>query len=102
VSVLFRTGAIFVVALKRLFAERRLALLTVAGLTVAVGITLSVPLYADARIYGEHGVPVVMYGAGPRTIAEANAKKPDENLLLDDLRRATQVVAAAVHDLLRG
>ena len=50
-SVLFRTGAIFVVALKRLFAERRLALLTVAGLTVAVAITLSVPLYADA-VYG--------------------------------------------------
>jgi hypothetical protein len=39
------------VALKRLFAERRLALLTVAGLTVAVAITLSVPLYADA-VYG--------------------------------------------------
>jgi acetylornithine deacetylase/succinyl-diaminopimelate desuccinylase-like protein len=63
---------------------------------------IGVPLYADARIYGEHGVPVVMYGAGPRTLAEANAKKPDENLLLEDLRRATQVVAAAVHDLLRG
>jgi acetylornithine deacetylase/succinyl-diaminopimelate desuccinylase-like protein len=63
---------------------------------------IGVPLYADARIYGEHGVPVVMYGAGPRTIAEANAKKPDENLLLEDLRRATQVVAAAVRDLLCG
>ena len=49
-NVLFRTGAIFVVALKRLFAERRLALLTVAGLTVAVAIALSVPLYADARL----------------------------------------------------
>ena len=34
------------------------------------------------------------------TIAESNAKRPDENLLLDDLRRATQVVASAVHDLL--
>ena len=60
------------------------------------------PLYADARLYGEHGVPMVMYGAGPRTIAEANAKRADENLLLDDLRRATQVVAAAVFDLLSG
>ena len=58
------------------------------------------PLYADARLYGEHGIPVVMYGAGPRTIAESNAKRPDENLLLEDLRRATQVVACAVHDLL--
>ena len=61
---------------------------------------LGVPLYADARLYGEHGVPIVMYGAGPRTIAESNAKQPDENLLLEDLRRATKVVAATVHDLL--
>jgi acetylornithine deacetylase/succinyl-diaminopimelate desuccinylase-like protein len=61
---------------------------------------IGVPLYADARIYGEHGVPVVMYGAGPRTLAEANAKKPDENLLLDDLRRATKVVAATLAELL--
>ena len=59
------------------------------------------PLYADARLYGEHGVPIVMYGAGPRTIAESNAKRPDENLLLEDLRRATQVVACTVCDLLR-
>jgi len=62
---------------------------------------VGVPLYSDARLYGEHGMPVVMYGAGPRTIAEANAKRPDENLLLEDLRRATQVVAATVHDVLR-
>ena len=61
---------------------------------------VGVPLYADARLYGEHGIPIVMYGAGPRTIAESNAKRPDENLLLSDLRRATKVVAGAVHDLL--
>jgi len=59
-----------------------------------------VPLYADARLYGEHGVPIVMYGAGPRSIAESNAKRPDENLALEDLRRATQVVASSVYDLL--
>ena len=63
---------------------------------------VGVPLYSDARLYGEHGVPIVMYGAGPRTLAESNAKSPDENLLLDDLRRATQVVACTVHDLLTG
>jgi succinyl-diaminopimelate desuccinylase len=62
---------------------------------------VGVPLYADARLYGEHGVPIVMYGAGPRTIAESNAKRPDENLLLEDLRRATHVVACTVHDLLQ-
>src|SRR6266576_178727 len=61
---------------------------------------VGVPLYSDARLYGEHGVPIVMYGAGPRTIAESNAKGPDENLLLEDLRRATHVVACTVHDLL--
>ena len=62
---------------------------------------VGMPLYADARLYGEHGVPIVMYGAGPRTIAESNAKRPDENLLLEDLRRATQVIAGTVCDLLK-
>ena len=62
---------------------------------------VGVPLYADARLYGEHGVPIVMYGAGPRTISESNAKRPDENLLLEELRRATHVVASSVHDLLQ-
>jgi len=62
---------------------------------------VGVPLYADARLYGEHGVPIVMYGAGPRTLEESNAKRPDENLLLEDLRRATHVVASTVHDLLQ-
>ena len=58
------------------------------------------PLYTDARLYCEAGVPIVLYGAGPRTILEANAKRADENLLLDDLRRATKVVACALGDLL--
>jgi hypothetical protein len=40
---------------------------------------VGVPLYADARLYAEHGVPIIMYGAGPKTIAES-AKRPDENL----------------------
>jgi acetylornithine deacetylase/succinyl-diaminopimelate desuccinylase family protein len=63
---------------------------------------VGVPLYADARLYGERGIPIVMYGAGPRTILEANAKRPDENLKLDDMRRATKVVASALADLLSG
>jgi acetylornithine deacetylase/succinyl-diaminopimelate desuccinylase family protein len=58
------------------------------------------PLYTDARLYGEAGIPIVLYGAGPRSIIEANAKRADENLLLEDLRRATIVVAGALHDLL--
>lgn len=59
-----------------------------------------VPLYTDARLYAEAGVPIALFGAGPRTILESNAKRADENLLLEDLRRATKVVAGAVAQLL--
>lgn len=58
------------------------------------------PLYADARLYGEQGIPAVLYGAGPRTVPESNAKKADERLLLEDLRKATKVVAATLLDFL--
>jgi succinyl-diaminopimelate desuccinylase len=58
------------------------------------------PLYTDARLYGEAGIPIVLYGAGPRSILEANAKRSDENLRLEDLRRATIVIAGALSDLL--
>ena len=59
------------------------------------------PLYTDVRIYGEHGVPGVIYGAGPRTVRESNAKRADENLVLEDLRRATKVIARTLFDLLQ-
>ncbi len=59
-----------------------------------------VPLYTDARLYAEAGTPVALFGAGPRTILEANAKRADENLLLEDLRRATKVIAATLGELL--
>jgi succinyl-diaminopimelate desuccinylase len=58
------------------------------------------PLYADARLYGEQGIPAVLYGAGPRTVPESNAKKADERLALDDLRKATKVVALTLLDFL--
>ena len=61
---------------------------------------VGMPLYTDARLYGEHGCPIVLYGAGPRTVLESNAKRADENLVLEDLRKATHVVAAALADLL--
>ncbi|APV50220.1 peptidase M20 [Betaproteobacteria bacterium GR16-43] len=63
---------------------------------------VGVPLYTDARLYGEAGIPIVLYGAGPRTILEANAKRADENLVLEDLRKATKVVAGALAVLLAG
>jgi acetylornithine deacetylase/succinyl-diaminopimelate desuccinylase-like protein len=59
-----------------------------------------VPIYTDARHYAERGIPTVLYGAGPRTILEANAHNADENLRLNDLRAATKIVALAVGDLL--
>ena len=62
--------------------------------------TSGTPLYTDVRLYGAHGVAAVIYGAGPRTVLESNAKRADEHLVLEDLRRATQVVARTLADLL--
>ncbi len=64
--------------------------------------TTGVPLYTDARHYAEAGVPIVLYGAGPRTLLEANAHRADERLKLDDLFKATRVVALALAELLGG
>ncbi|MFM7332673.1 MAG: M20 family metallopeptidase [Brachymonas sp.] len=61
---------------------------------------LGTPLYTDVRIYGQHGIPGVIYGAGPRTVLESNAKRADERLNLEDLRHATQVIARSLHQLL--
>ena len=58
------------------------------------------PLYTDARLFSERGIPAVIYGAGPRTVLESNAKRADEHIRLDDLRRATKVVARTLADLL--
>ena len=59
------------------------------------------PLYTDVRLYAEHGIPGVIYGAGPRTVRESNAKRADEHLVLDDLKRATKVIARTLFDLLQ-
>ncbi len=58
------------------------------------------PLYTDVRLYGAYGVPAVIYGAGPRTVLQSNAKRADEHLELDDLKRATKVIARTLFDLL--
>ncbi len=60
-----------------------------------------VPLYTDARHYAEAGVPIVLYGAGPRTIEEANAHRADERLPLSDLYKATEVIALTLAELLQ-
>ena len=61
---------------------------------------MGTPLYTDVRLYAEAGIPGVIYGAGPRTVLESNAKRADEHLDLADLRRATKVIARVLKDLL--
>jgi len=63
-------------------------------------VTGGVPIYTDARLYTTAGIPAVLYGAGPRTLAEANGHRADEKLRLTDLHRATEMVALALADLL--
>ena len=58
------------------------------------------PLYTDARHYSAAGIPTVLYGAGPRSMLEANAHRADERILLEDVHRATEIVAGALRDLL--
>ena len=62
---------------------------------------MGTPLYTDVRLYAEAGIPGVIYGAGPRTVLESHAKRSDERIVLEDLRRATKVIARALSDLLR-
>ena len=58
------------------------------------------PLYTDVRLYVERGIPGVIYGAGPRTVLESHAKRADERVQLEDMRRATKVIARTLLDLL--
>ncbi len=69
----------------------------IMGETVATG---GVPIYTDARHYSAAGVPTVLYGAGPRTVLEANGHRANECLKLEDLFGATEVVALALLELL--
>lgn len=72
-----------------------------ASAVMGVPVTpIGVPLYTDARIYSEAGIPTVMYGAGPRDLLEANGHRADERVPLDTLRRATKVIANTLVELL--
>jgi acetylornithine deacetylase/succinyl-diaminopimelate desuccinylase-like protein len=70
-------------------------------LGVEVG-PVGVPLYTDARHYAAAGIPTVLYGAGPRSILEANAHGADEHIRLSDLRAATVIIGRTLRDLLGG
>jgi succinyl-diaminopimelate desuccinylase len=61
-----------------------------------------VPLYTDARHYSARGIPTVLYGAGPRSILEANAHNADEHVRLKDLEAATKIIEGTLRDLLAG
>ena len=61
---------------------------------------MGTPLYTDVRLYVEQGIPGVIYGAGPRTVLASHAKRADERVALEDLRRATKVMARTLADLL--
>ncbi|MBC7916397.1 MAG: ArgE/DapE family deacylase [Rhodoferax sp.] len=61
---------------------------------------MGTPLYTDVRLFAAAGIPGVIYGAGPRTVMESHAKRADERLDLEDLRRATKVIARVLLDLL--
>ncbi|MEX2127997.1 MAG: ArgE/DapE family deacylase [Xanthobacteraceae bacterium] len=60
-----------------------------------------VPLYTDARHYAARKIPTVLYGAGPRSILEANAHRADEHVQIKDLEAAIQIIAATLRDLLK-
>ncbi|HEY0685930.1 MAG TPA: M20/M25/M40 family metallo-hydrolase [Steroidobacter sp.] len=83
-------------------ARMIMALRTHAETEFGVSIPVhGVPLYTDARHYSTAGIPTVLYGAGPKTLQEANGHGADECLRLSDLRKATAVVALALVDLMR-
>jgi succinyl-diaminopimelate desuccinylase len=82
--------------------DRLVSALTEAG-RIVLGETIGAegtPIYCDARLYTERGIPTVLYGAGPRTMLEANGHRADENLVIADLKAATDVVAIALTRLL--
>jgi hypothetical protein len=50
-NLLFRTWATLLIAVRRIVAQRWLALATVLGLVAAITLIMSIPLYADAVYY---------------------------------------------------
>lgn len=61
---------------------------------------IGVPLYTDARLYSEAGIPTVMFGAGPVDLLAANGHRADERVPLDELRKATYAVTNTLLELM--
>ena len=82
---------------ERLSEEIASHALRIFGRSIA---THGVPLYTDARHYAKSGIPTVLYGCGPGSIEDAGAHGADEHIRLDDLSRATEVIACTLYSLL--
>lgn len=82
--------------------ERLVAALQAGAAAAGYGAlpTDGTPIYTDARLYSGAGIPTVLFGAGPRDMLEANGHRADENLLLEDLRRATRITVLGLMALL--
>ncbi|NQV82806.1 MAG: M20/M25/M40 family metallo-hydrolase [Rhodospirillales bacterium] len=59
-----------------------------------------VPHASATQHYTAVGIPSVLYGAGPERYEDAHAGGPDECLALDDVRKATEVVALALGEFM--
>lgn len=63
---------------------------------------MGVPLYTDARWFGAHGIPTVLYGAGAEDLVATGVNGVDENVAEDDVVAASQTVARVVTRVLTG
>jgi succinyl-diaminopimelate desuccinylase len=59
-----------------------------------------VPFGTVTRHYSDAGIPSVLYGAGPERLEDAHPGGPDECLVLDDLRKATEVLALTLGEFM--
>ena len=84
--------------------QERLVAAIQAGAKAVLGediLPIGSPLYTDARHYSAAGIPTILYGAGPRSMLEANAHRADERVKLEDVFKATRVIALALMTMLK-
>ena len=80
--------------------ERQASAVMGAAGGAAVAVT-GVPHATDTRHYAALGIPSMLYGAGPEGGSPgAHPGGPDERLVLDDLRKATEVVALTLGEFM--
>ncbi|WP_157961702.1 M20/M25/M40 family metallo-hydrolase [Acuticoccus kandeliae] len=67
------------------------------GQTVPI---VTAPVVSGARHYALAGIPTALYGVGPPIVGEGVDFTGDESVSLEDLRRATNAIAATLGELL--